>query len=119
MSITQYVTGDVQYVAPDTNGGSDANDGLTWATPKLTVFSAWGAKDLSHTVDGTCSSAGVVTTVTFAKAFAVAPHVILTAASADAAATTTFVTTSTTGFTISCGALTAGASLIYHYMVMQ
>lgn len=33
----------VQYVTPASIGGNDANDGLTWATPKATVHSAWNA----------------------------------------------------------------------------
>ena len=40
---TRPATRDVFYVASVADGGSDANDGASWATPKATVYAAWNA----------------------------------------------------------------------------
>jgi len=62
---------------------------------------------------------GVLFTVTFARAYAVAPYVFLQETNPGSALTNMYVdTTSTTGFSVSCAtAQAAGSSFVYYWVV--
>lgn len=96
------------------------------SSPTAATFDA-NASDTSGTLTlilgSSTTGSATVATVTFATAFATAPHVILFPASATAviSAGQPYVTTTTGTFVIKSAttALTASATIIYHYLVVQ
>ena len=69
---------------------------------------------------GTGPTAGVLATITFANAYGVAPHIVLTPANAASAAIQYYRGTATGTFTVNSGsAPTASTTYIYDYHIEQ
>ncbi|MEN9631957.1 MAG: hypothetical protein RL077_361 [Verrucomicrobiota bacterium] len=62
------------------------------------------------TTSGTATSTGVFFTGTFSTAYPLAPRAIITPSTANVAGLNLFVTTSTSGFTVSCGTAPAAST---------
>lgn len=120
------VTGDLTVNGHVVTGGSTP----TFSAGAAAACSGGGSvgvtgDDTSGTVSittgaGPCSATGGLINVTFANAFASAPHVLLTPAEPNAATLQYYYGSSTTGFTISTGIAPApGTTYNYSYWVVQ